>query len=170
MTLIAHWSSRACKSRGTPELSSTSTVHTASVIPAALPGVTAAAAWAIQHTDFAEALEANYLRPGPTSREGISALRHTYCRTPSLGDKAKRRTPQRTPQEDCVPCIRSAPRACARCAYSSTLSRDTTRVHNLLVFLRLLHTPTFPSSHGVSTGPSTSPQERQNCTNIVGVG
>src|SRR5713101_1466774 len=59
----------------------------------AMPGVTAATAWAIQHADFAEALETNYLLPGPTSREGISALRHTYCRTPSPDDRAKRRTP-----------------------------------------------------------------------------
>ena len=68
-------------------------VHTASVIPAAMPGVTAATAWAIQHADFAEALEANDLLPGATSREGISALRHTYYRTPSPDDRAKRRTP-----------------------------------------------------------------------------
>ena len=67
-------------------------VHTASVIPAAMPGVTAATAGAIQHADFAEALEAHDLLPGPTSREGLSALRRTYCRTPSPDDRAKRRT------------------------------------------------------------------------------
>ena len=68
-------------------------VHTASVIPAAMPGVTVATAWAIQQSDFTETLEANCLLPGPISREGISALRHTYCRTPSPDDRAKRRTP-----------------------------------------------------------------------------
>jgi hypothetical protein len=68
-------------------------VHTASVIPAAMLGVTAATAGAIQHSDFAEALEANDFLPGPTSREGISALRHTYCRTPFPDNRAKRRTP-----------------------------------------------------------------------------
>jgi hypothetical protein len=72
--VIAYWSSRACKSCGAPEQNSTSTVYTASVIPASLPGVMAAVAWAIQRADFAEALEANYLRPRPTSREGISTF------------------------------------------------------------------------------------------------
>src|SRR5438093_12893842 len=35
-----------------------------------MPGLTAATAWAIQHSACAEALEANYLLPGPTSRKG----------------------------------------------------------------------------------------------------
>src|SRR5712692_2927379 len=39
-------------------------VHTVSVISAAMPGLTAATAWAIQHSACAEALEANYLLQG----------------------------------------------------------------------------------------------------------
>src|SRR5262245_53921850 len=47
-------------------------------MPATLPGVPAVTAWAIQHSDFTEALAANYLLPRPTARAGISVLRYTY--------------------------------------------------------------------------------------------
>ena len=68
-------------------------VHTASVTPAAMPDIPAAAAWATQRSDFAAALEANSLLPGLISREGISALDTRTARTPFPGDKAKRQIP-----------------------------------------------------------------------------
>jgi hypothetical protein len=98
-----------------------------SVISAAMPSLTAATAWAIQHSTCAEALEANYLLPGPPLRKGISALQHTYRRTLSPDGRVKLRIPSRTPQGDRVPCIRSGQRVCVRCSYSSMLSRDTTQ-------------------------------------------
>ena len=105
-----------------------------SVISAAMPGLTAATAWAIQHSTCAEALEANYHLPGPPSRKGISALQHTYRRTLSPDGRVKPRIPSRTPQGDRVPCIRSGQRVCVRCSYSSTLSRDTTEIFNRALF------------------------------------
>jgi len=63
-----------------------------------MPGLTAATAWAIQHSTCAEALEANYHLPGPPSRKGISALQHTYRRTLSPDGRVKPRIHSRTPQ------------------------------------------------------------------------
>src|SRR5215813_5085138 len=93
-------------------------VHTESLIPAAMTGVTGLPLLGRSGTLIALRLrESNYLLPGPASRAGISAFRRTHRRKPSPGDRGGWRIPQRNPEVDRIPCIRSKQRAGACCAY-----------------------------------------------------
>jgi hypothetical protein len=61
--------------------------------------------------------ESHALLPGPASRESIAALRRTHRRTPSPDDRGGWRTPERHPEVNRLPCLKSVQRAYARCAY-----------------------------------------------------
>ena len=83
-------------------------VHTESIIPAAMAGVTGQLLLGRSSTLTALRLrESNYLLPGPASREGISAFRRTHRRMPSLDDRGWWRIPEHHPEVDRIPCIRS---------------------------------------------------------------
>ena len=93
-------------------------VHTESLIPAAMAGVTGLPLLGRSSTLMAlRRRESHYLLPGPASREGISAFRRTHRRTPSPDDRGGWRIPQRNPEVDRIPCIRSIQRAGACCVY-----------------------------------------------------
>ena len=69
-------------------------VHTASIIPAAMSGKTGLPLLGRSSTLTALRLqESNYLLPGRTSREAISAFRRTHRRTPSPDDRGGWRMP-----------------------------------------------------------------------------
>ena len=77
--------------------------------------------WAIQPLTGMRLRESKYLRPGRTSREAISALRHTDRRPPSPDDWGR----WRTPEVDRVPCLARVQQACARCAYFLNVARKS---------------------------------------------
>ena len=69
-------------------------VHTESIIPAAMAGVTGRPLLGRSSTLTVLRLrESNSLLPGPASREGIAAFRRTHRRTPSPDDRGGWRTP-----------------------------------------------------------------------------
>ena len=83
-------------------------VHTESIIPAAMEGVTGLFLLGRSSTLTALRLrEPNYLLSGPASREGISAVRRTHRRTPPPDDRGGWRIPEPHPEVDRIPCIRS---------------------------------------------------------------
>jgi len=83
-------------------------VHTASIIPAAIAGVTGQLLLGRSSTLTALRLRAsNYLLLGPASCEGISAFRRTHRRMPSPDDRGEWRIPERYHEVARIPCIRS---------------------------------------------------------------
>src|SRR5947208_10369788 len=83
-------------------------VHTESIIPTAMAGVTGLPLLGRSSTlTTLRPRESNDLLPEPASREGISAFRRTHRRTPSPDDRGGWRIPQRNPEVDRIPCIRS---------------------------------------------------------------
>jgi len=69
-------------------------VHTASIIPAAMSGMTRLPLRGRSSTLPALRLrESNYLLPGRTSREAISAFRRTHRRPPPPDDRGGGRLP-----------------------------------------------------------------------------
>src|SRR5262245_15133914 len=72
---------------------------------------------AIQFLSGMRLREANYLRPGRTSREAISALRPMARRAPSHDDWDRWRTPEHPPEVDRVPCLGRVQQAHALCIF-----------------------------------------------------
>src|SRR5215471_2160708 len=72
---------------------------------------------AIQFLSGMRLREANYLRPGRTSREAISALRPMARRAPSHDAWGRWRTPEHTPEVDRVPCLGRVQQAHALCIF-----------------------------------------------------
>src|SRR5262245_40506181 len=123
---------------------------------------------AIQFLSGMRLREANYLRPGRTSREAISALRPMARRAPSHDDWGRWRTPEHTPEGDRVPGLGRVQQTHALCIfrtrYRGTPPNNSRRTWRHREGARNVRTPTLhralsPSQHagGARRGSTVAP-------------